>query len=108
MLTNNTNTYKTTFINILPRHYQWSYAKGYAARTRFSIVGVQDRDTVIEQSPNYYNRTFSVSIKVGSLMEFSKSAIHTMKCIGLFIRLVHLLLYLLPVPVYLMQLHNFH
>ena len=32
--------------------------------------GVQDRDTLIEQSPNYSNRTFSVSIKVGSVMEF--------------------------------------
>ena len=33
------------------------------------IIGVQDRDTLIEQSPNYSNRTFSVSIKVGSVME---------------------------------------
>ena len=52
---------------------------------------VQNRDTLIEQSPNYSNRTFSVSIKVGSVMPNLPAPIHTMKCIGLFKRLVHLL-----------------
>ena len=70
--------------------------KGYATRTRISIGGIQkNRDTLIEQSPtcNYSNKTFSVSIKVGSVMEFPNlpAPIHTMKCIGLFKRLVHLL-----------------
>ena len=57
--------------DIFPRHYQWIYAKGYATRTQISIGGVQDQDTLIEQSPNYSNRTFSVRIEVWN---FSKSA----------------------------------
>ena len=73
MITNNTNTHKPT-INMFSRHYQWIYAKGYVARTRISIGGVQDQDTLIEQSPNYSNRTFSVSIKLVLLWNFSKSA----------------------------------
>ena len=40
-------------------YYQWIYAKVYATRTRISIGGVQDRDTLIEQSANYSNRTFT-------------------------------------------------
>ena len=32
---------------------------GGATRTRISIGGVQDRDTLIEQSANYSNRTFT-------------------------------------------------
>ena len=40
-------------------YYQWIYAKVYATKTRISIGGVQDRDTLIEQSANYSNRTFT-------------------------------------------------
>ena len=54
MITNNTNIHKT-----IPRYYQWIYAKVYATRTRINIGGVQDRDTLIEQSANYSNRTFT-------------------------------------------------
>ena len=39
-------------------YYQWIYAKVYATRTRINIGGVQDQDTLIEQSANYSNRTF--------------------------------------------------
>ena len=42
-----------------PRYYQWIYAKVNVTRTRISIGGVQDRDTLIEQSANYSNRTFT-------------------------------------------------
>ena len=56
MITNNTNTHKTLHF---PRYYQWIYAKVYATRTRISIGGVQDRGTLIEQSANYSNRTFT-------------------------------------------------
>ena len=70
MITNNTNTHK----NIFPRYYQWIYAKVYATRTRISIGGVQDRDTLIEQSANYSNRTFTGNIIVLILLwNFSKS-----------------------------------
>ena len=48
----------------------FSLAKGYATRTRISIGGVQYRDTLIEQSPTYSNRTLSRCIIVGSAMEF--------------------------------------
>ena len=58
MITNNTNTHKTT-LYIFPRYYQWIYAKVYATRTRISIGGVQDRGTLIEQSANYSNRAFT-------------------------------------------------
>ena len=58
MITNNTNAHKTT-LNIFPRYYQWIYANVYVTRTRISIGGVQDRDTLIEQSANYSNRTFT-------------------------------------------------
>ena len=34
---------------------------------------VQDRDTLIEQSPNYSNRTLGGSIKVGSVVQYFKS-----------------------------------
>ena len=60
MITNNTNTHKTMhLINIFPRYYQWIYVKVYATRTWISIGGVQDRDTLIEQSANYSNRTLT-------------------------------------------------
>ena len=62
MITNNTNTHKPY------KHLSKALlANGYATRI---IGGVQDRDSLIEQSPNHSNRTFSVSIKVGSVMEF--------------------------------------
>ena len=67
MITNNTNT-------PFPRYYQWIYAKVYATRTWISIGGVQDRDTLIEQSPNYSNRTFNGIIYSWFCYEiFSKS-----------------------------------
>ena len=50
---------------------------------------VQDQDTLIEQSPNYSNRTFSESINwfcYGFISNLSVP-IHTMKCFGLFKRL---------------------
>ena len=43
-------------------YYQWIYDKVYATRTRISIGGLQDRDTLIEQSANYSNRTFTESM----------------------------------------------
>ena len=56
--------------------------------TGISVGGTPDRDTLIEQSPNYSNRTFSRYIIVGSAMEFIHIclhvSLHTMKCIGLF------------------------
>ena len=33
--------------------YSWMYAKSDATRTQINIGGVQDRDTLIEQSLNY-------------------------------------------------------
>ena len=73
MITNNTNTHK---LNPPYKHFPKALfisgfmlcSKGYTTRTRISIGGVQDRDTLIEQSPNYYNRTFSVSIIGCSVM----------------------------------------
>ena len=55
MITNNTNTHKPPYKHLS----QWIYAKVYATRIRISIGGVQDRDTLIEQSANYSNRTFT-------------------------------------------------
>ena len=48
MITNNTNTHKTTLLTFFQGggYYQWIYAKVYATRTRISIGGVQDRDTL--------------------------------------------------------------
>ena len=68
MITNNTSTHK-------PKALLVDY-KGYATRTRINIGGVKDQDTLIEQSPNYSNRTFSVSIKFGSVMEFFQICLH--------------------------------
>ena len=50
---------------------------------------VLDRDTLIEQSPNYSNRTFSRSISWFCYGIFRNLLvpIHTMKCFGLFKRL---------------------
>ena len=50
---------------------------------------LQDRDTLIEQSPNYSNRTFSRSISWFCYGIFPNLPvpIHTMKCFGLFKRL---------------------
>ena len=53
------------------------------------MEAVQDRDTLIEQSPNYSNRTFSESISWFYYGIFSNLPvpIHTVKCFGLFKRL---------------------
>ena len=50
---------------------------------------VQDRNTLIEQSPNYSNRTFSGSTSWFCYGVFSNLSvsIYTMKCFGLFKRL---------------------
>ena len=74
---------KNHLINIFPKYYQWIYAKVYATRTRISIGGVQDRDTLIEQSANYSNRTFTGWFCYGIFPNLP-APIHTMKCIGLF------------------------
>ena len=50
-------------------------------KTQISIGGQQDRETLIEQSPNYSNRTFNSWIS--PLMYVS---MHKMKCIDLFTR----------------------
>ena len=47
---------------------------------------VQDRDTLIEQSPNYSNRTFSGWFCY-EIFPNIPVRIHTMKCFGLFKRL---------------------
>ena len=47
---------------------------------------VQDRDTLIEQLPNYSNRTFSGWFCYGIFPNLPVP-IHTMKCFGLFKRL---------------------
>ena len=50
---------------------------------------VPDQDTVIERSPNYYNKKFSGSISwfCYGIVPNLPVPIHTMKCFGLFIRL---------------------
>ena len=55
----NTNTEDTHFINVISRHITGFMLMVSAKRTRKSIVGVQDRDTLIEQSHIYSNRTYS-------------------------------------------------
>ena len=55
------------------KHYHWMHAKGYITRTQISIGGEQNRGTLMQQSPNYSNRTFSIS-----------SAISTNRCIYAF------------------------
>ena len=53
------------------------------------MEAVQDQDTLIEQSPNYSNRTFSGSISWFCYGIFPNlpALIHTMKCFGVFKRL---------------------
>ena len=50
-------------------------------RARISIGGSQDRDTLIDQSPNYSNRTFSRYIIVGSAIEFIHICLHLKTCL---------------------------
>ena len=79
----------------LGRHYMPSgiYAKqhvfgaAYATRTWISIGGVQDRDTLIEQSADYSNRTFTGNMYLVLLWTYGifpklPAPMHTMKCIG--------------------------
>ena len=65
------------------------FVKCYATRTQISIGVVQD--TLIEQSPNYSNRTFRrnrsyISPAMELYLHLIDVSIHTMKCIGIFIR----------------------
>ena len=77
-------------INIFPRYSKWIYAKVYATRTWISIRVVQDRDTLIEQSANYSNRTFTGTCSwfCYGISPNLLAPIHTMKCIGLFKALI--------------------